>query len=216
MPESISSTRTRIVALMVLLVGCASVPGRTSTRDTRSTPSESTPTSEQTVDPEALTSAQLLAPRNTCGRDDDPTVPVAAQLDAITCLVNHARARVGRPRLVRSALLDRTAQHKAEDMKRCRAFEHDACGRPTSYWFRELGYLSAPSWAIAENIGYGTGPLATPRHVVRGWLDSPGHRRNILRADFVELGLGRITGANFEGARVPDGTFWVQHFGRRG
>ena len=51
------------------------------------------------------------------------------------------------------------------------------------------------SWTIGENIGWGGGSLATPRSMVRGWMNSAGHRANILSRGFRMIGIGIANGA---------------------
>ncbi|MFN8196167.1 MAG: CAP domain-containing protein [Nocardioidaceae bacterium] len=56
---------------------------------------------------------------------------------------------------------------------------------------------------LGENIAYG---YATPAAVVRAWMHSPGHRKNLLNRRYKRIGLGLAT--------TPDGTkYWVQNFG---
>jgi uncharacterized protein YkwD len=47
---------------------------------------------------------------------------------------------------------------------------------------------------FGENLAWGTGRYASARSVVRAWLRSPGHRRNLLRPGFRRIGLGAVTG----------------------
>jgi uncharacterized protein YkwD len=54
---------------------------------------------------------------------------------------------------------------------------------------------SRRSWTLGENIGYGSGSYATPRAMVRGWMNSSGHRANILRRQFRMIGIGVANGA---------------------
>jgi hypothetical protein len=54
---------------------------------------------------------------------------------------------------------------------------------------------------VGENIGWGQGPLSTPRAMVEAWMNSPGHRRNILADDYAEVGLGLALG-------TPESTTW--------
>ena len=51
------------------------------------------------------------------------------------------------------------------------------------------------SWTVGENIGYGSGSLATPREMVRAWMNSAGHRQNILARQFKVIGIGVANGA---------------------
>jgi uncharacterized protein YkwD len=68
--------------------------------------------------------------------------------------------------------------------------EHDDPGTGTSIVdrIRASGYLSgASSWSVGENIAWG---YATAAQNVQAWMDSPGHRANILNASFTHLGVG--------------------------
>ncbi len=49
-----------------------------------------------------------------------------------------------------------------------------------------------------ENLAWGVRSAATARHVVRGWMTSPGHRANLLRPGWQRIGLGVLKG-NFLG-----------------
>jgi uncharacterized protein YkwD len=57
--------------------------------------------------------------------------------------------------------------------------------------------------AVGENIACGQ---RSPAEVVRGWMDSPGHRANILKRDFTHIGIGLAGGSRA-------GTYWTQLFG---
>jgi uncharacterized protein YkwD len=126
------------------------------------------------------------------------------------CLVAVARRRAGRPALDASAKLARSAGLKSRDILRCDDFDHEACGRDFTYWIDQVGYLGE-SCGAGENIALGTGSFATPRSIFRAWIDSPGHRRNML-GDYDDFGvgleIGTLDGRN--GVHV-----WAQHFGRR-
>jgi uncharacterized protein YkwD len=55
----------------------------------------------------------------------------------------------------------------------------------------------------AENIAAGH---RSPADVVKGWMNSPGHRANILNCGFTQIGVGYATGGTH-------GTYWTQNFG---
>jgi uncharacterized protein YkwD len=58
------------------------------------------------------------------------------------------------------------------------------------------GYLrGARAWSAGENIAWGAGRDATPASIVRAWMNSPGHRENILTAGFRDIGIGIALGA---------------------
>jgi uncharacterized protein YkwD len=66
---------------------------------------------------------------------------------------------------------------------------------------RRLRHTSAP---VAENIAMGQ---RTPPEAMRSWMNSPGHRANILNASYTRIGVGAY--------RTADGTvFWCQQFQR--
>ncbi len=127
----------------------------------------------------------------------------------MACMTNYARARAGRGSLLRDADLSRSADRKAADVIRCDSFSHTACGRDFTYWIEEVDYAPGNCWSAGENIAWGTRKLATPRSIFRSWIRSPGHRANILSADYRDLGVGLRAGTlnGYRGAHV-----WVQHF----
>jgi uncharacterized protein YkwD len=146
--------------------------------------------------------------RATCPGQDDADAGATAQERTMLCLVNQARGKRGLGRFAAPPSLARAAARKSADILRCDEFSHEACGRDFTYWIERSGYEGC---RMAENIAYGTGSLATPRSIFRGWMNSSGHRRNILgRYDDIGIGLqvGRLQGSR--GAHV-----WTQQFGGR-
>ena len=124
------------------------------------------------------------------------------------CLVNHARVSRGLEPLAAPAVLARSAGRKSGDILRCDEFSHEACGREVGYWPEQLGY----SGCVGENIAYAIGRTATPRAIFRLWMNSPGHRENILLTSYDDIGIGLQIGEieGFSGAHV-----WTQQFGIR-
>ncbi|MEZ5076133.1 MAG: CAP domain-containing protein [Solirubrobacterales bacterium] len=158
---------------------------------------------------EAPAARGLLAPAQACPGQSRAGAAVDRQLRAMRCLTNFARRQRGLPPLRRVRALDRAAGRKSADILRCDEFSHEACGREFTYWVQRFGYLRRCS-RVGENIAWGTGRLGTPRSLFSAWLRSPGHRANILRREYEELGLGLRTGRleGNGGARV-----WTQEFG---
>jgi uncharacterized protein YkwD len=154
--------------------------------------------------------SRLVAPSKACPGQHDATLPAAPQERAMRCLVAFARQRAGRPPLLASAKLARSAGLKSRDILRCDDFDHEACGRAFTYWIERVGYLGEACGA-GENIALGTGSFATPRSIFRAWISSPGHRRNIL-GSYADIGVGLETGTLDNQAAVH---VWTQHFGRR-
>jgi uncharacterized protein YkwD len=66
-------------------------------------------------------------------------------------------------------------------------------------------------WMIGENLEWGTGRLATPRGAMRAWMDSPGHRANVLKPGYDELGVGISLGTPT--AANPTGATYTVDFG---
>ena len=124
------------------------------------------------------------------------------------CLVNRARSGRGLDVFAAPPALARAADRKSADILRCDEFSHEACGREFTYWFEQVGYRGCRE---GENIAYASGSYATPRTIFNLWMNSAGHRRNIL-GTYREIGIGLRVGAlgNVDGAHV-----WTQEFGSR-
>jgi uncharacterized protein YkwD len=124
--------------------------------------------------------------------------PSRAELRAaVVKLTNQMRADKGCKPLRTSERLTKAAQRHANDMAAKNYFSHTSLNG--TQWYeriRAAGYHDA----AGENIAYG---FATPRGVVKAWMKSPGHRRNILDCSFKAIGVG------YNG----DGKYWVQDFG---
>jgi uncharacterized protein YkwD len=131
----------------------------------------------------------------------------------VVALANARRADAGLPPLKRIDGLDRAARYHAADMVQDDYFNHDSYDRQggqlvqvCNTWDRIIPYYSSYSRGMAENIALGYG---SPDAVVQGWMDSPGHRANLLNPSYWEIGVGYWLG---------DGEwdhYWVQDFGRR-
>ena len=112
-------------------------------------------------------------------------------------LVNEIRQQNGLRPLTANWELSRVARYKSQDMVDKRYFSHTSptCGSP-SQMIRAFG-LSFKT--AGENIAYG---YATPQKVVDGWMNSSGHRANILNASYTQIGVGY----------VAQGNYWTQMF----
>lgn len=65
---------------------------------------------------------------------------------------------------------------------------------------------------VGENLAMG---YLDPESAVRGWMESPGHRANILRPQFTQIGVGYIYGfVQVTNGNLVRGCYWTQHFGR--
>lgn len=122
--------------------------------------------------------------------------------------VNRLRHDAGRKPLISQAELDLAAQRHAEDLLRREYYDHTSPeGETVRDRVRAAGYRGGRQ--LAENIAKG---LFDPEEVVRRWMNSSGHRRNILRRGGTEMGVGVAFGVNradeFE-------VVWVQVFASR-
>jgi uncharacterized protein YkwD len=141
-----------------------------------------------------------------CPGQGNATAGAAAQERAMLCLVNRARAQRGLNSLSAPSSLARSAARKSADILRCDEFSHEACGREFDYWIGEVGYRGCRE---AENIAYASGTYATPRTIFNLWMNSAGHRRNIL-GPYKDIGIGLQVGSL---NRVDDAHVWTQQFG---
>jgi uncharacterized protein YkwD len=152
----------------------------------------------------------LLAPTGTCAPQTDRSAPVADQELAMRCMVNYARRAAGVSPLVgTNTKLMYSADRKAADIVTCRQFSHTACGRPFAYWMQQSGYATG-CYGVGENIAWGSGSLGTVRAIMSSWLNSDGHRANILNPKFKEQGVGLRVGPM---SGYADAAVWVNHFG---
>jgi uncharacterized protein YkwD len=118
-------------------------------------------------------------------------------VDATICLINQARSQHALCALRLRGLLERAATAHSRDMVRRDFFSHESPGGSTPQQrIDRTGYLDGVrSWAIGETIAWGTGGYATPSSIVRGWMQSPGHRAILLDRRYRDLGIGIAIGA---------------------
>ena len=130
---------------------------------------------------------------------------------AILCLHNQIRAERGLPLLRENGRLRKAALRHSVDMVGRGFFEHTT-PNGVSMTDRIMASRYVPrnaGWAIGENLAWGTGKLATPREVMRAWMESPGHRANVVKRAYREIGIGVV-------ARTPSagpGATYTADFG---
>jgi len=112
-------------------------------------------------------------------------------------LVNIERRANGLADLTHDWQLSRVARYKSQDMKDNGYFSHTSptYGSP----FQMMKSFGISYRSAGENIARGQ---ATPETVVKGWMNSPGHRANILNSSFTHIGVGYVS----------DGKYWTQMF----
>lgn len=124
---------------------------------------------------------------------------VAQALEVLE-LVNQERKRQGLKELVLSHELNGIATAKAEDMAEKGYFDHNSptYGSP----FEMLQQFGVQYKSAGENIAAGQ---KTSKQVMDDWMNSSGHRANILNSSYGQLGVGYVEGGAY-------GTYWVQLF----
>jgi uncharacterized protein YkwD len=158
----------------------------------------------------AVPSAAHAAPgqggAGACAGAGSSTGSSAAQVRAMRCLVNRARRGAGLRALGANRTLARAADLKGSRMEACGTFSHTPCGAPFSAAFRAAGWRGT----MGENIAFGQGSQGTPRAILNAWLQSPGHRANLLRGGFRVHGLA-VRSATLPG--IGSVRLWVHTFG---
>ncbi len=135
---------------------------------------------------------------------------------ATLCLLNAERTSRGLVALRTNRKLGRAASAHSADMVANHYFAHDdqSGGGPEDR-IAHAGYMPHYGpWVIGENIAWGTDYLATPREIVRAWMNSTPHRHNILYRDFREIGVGIVLGV--PDPSLGDGATYSTEFGARG
>ncbi len=125
------------------------------------------------------------------------TAPTIRLARAAVCLINKRRAARGAPRLRINRRLTRAAMWHTHDMVHHGYFGHvSRRGRDVVDRLYGAHYLGGRfSWAVGENLAWGSGRRATPRQIVQAWMRSAGHRRNMLDGRYREIGIGVIANA---------------------
>lgn len=129
--------------------------------------------------------------------DVRPSAETLGAVEAATlCLVNAERTAAGLGALEADDRLAAAARRHAQAMVDRQFFAHEGPDGDTSVdRIRATGYLpSGGAWLAGENLAWGTGTLASPRAIVDAWMRSSGHRENILRDRYRELGQGIVLG----------------------
>ena len=107
-------------------------------------------------------------------------------------LVNVERTKNGLKPLTENWELSRVARYKSQDMVDNRYFSHTSptYGSP----FQMIRAFGLSFRTAGENIAYGQ---RTPQAVVNAWMNSSGHRANILNASYTQIGVGYVAGGNY-------------------
>lgn len=129
----------------------------------------------------------------------------ASEEETLLGLINAFRAQNNQPALARNGKLDTAALNHSQDMANRNYFSHTspeggtpdqrilAAGYTYSWWGENI-YQSAPNDASAQSA-------------FNSWVNSSGHRANMLNSNFTQIGIGRATAANGR-------TYWTNTFGK--
>jgi uncharacterized protein YkwD len=140
---------------------------------------------------------------------------------AVLCLTNGERTSMNLPALTVNSSLARAASGHAADAGRQRWWFGGASphvnpktGSTPESRVRAAGYCPNPiSWSFSENTYWGTGDASTPAAAVRWWMNSPGHRANILDPAKREIGIGFVAKPAAPTSRRERVGTYVQNFG---
>lgn len=115
-------------------------------------------------------------------------------------LTNQERQKAGLAPLQLDWQLSRVARYKSRDMRDTGYFAHRSpqYGSP----FEMMKSFDVQYSSAGENIAVGQ---TSPEQVVREWMNSPGHRKNILNGTYTYIGVGYAKGGSY-------GTYWTQMF----
>lgn len=166
--------------------------------------------------------APSSAPAASTACDDADLLPRGDQTlprvrAAVLCLLNEERSARGRAPLRADGSLRLAASGYARLMVDQGFFDHTSPRGSTMVTrVKTTAYLqSTTSWSLGENLAWGAGRRATAAATVRAWMESPGHRANILDSRFRDVGVGVALGAPAQPPLGAPAATYVTEFGRR-
>lgn len=183
----------------------------TTAAPTTAAPTTAAPTTAPPTTAPPTTAPPTTAPPTTAAPTTQAPAPPAGDDSAVQqevlALTNQERAANGCPALALNGQLNVAADNHSEDMAARNYFDHSSPeGEGPGARIADAGYQGR-GWG--ENIAVGYGSAAS---VVEGWMNSPGHRANILNCGYNELGVGYAQGAS---NGYTQGIYWTQVFGTR-
>ncbi|MYL50597.1 hypothetical protein GLV98_13950 [Halobacillus litoralis] len=152
------------------------------------------PEAEQAPAPEQPAEEEVQKEENT---QEEATSEVSAFEKQVVELTNQEREKQGLAPLKLDTELSAVAKDKSLDMQQNNYFSHNSpnYGSP----FDMMKSYGIDYRTAGENIAMGQ---TTPEEVVQGWMNSQGHRENIMNPDFTHIGVGH----------AEDGNYWTQMF----
>lgn len=163
-------------------------------------PEAEAPVEEKTEAPaetEAVPSESKQAEQAEPTKETEADTGLSEFEQQVVNLTNEERAKAGLPALEVDTELSKVAQAKSEDMRDNNYFAHNSptYGSP----FDMMNQFGVDYQSAGENIAKGQ---QTPEEVVNAWMNSEGHRKNIMNGSFTHIGVGY----------VEEGNIWTQQF----
>lgn len=156
------------------------------------------PTTEQPATQEPATQKPTTQhPAQTEQTTEQASYQLSQYEQQVVDLTNQERAKQGLPALKVDLTLGKVARQKSSDMQKNNYFSHTSptYGSP----FDMMKKFGVTYRTAGENIAKGQ---RTPQEVVNAWMNSSGHRANILSSNFTHIGVGY----------VAEGNYWTQQF----
>ena len=143
------------------------------------------------------TTKQTTTKHQTTSQENTTSYALNEYEKEVIRLINEIRVQYGLKKLAANTALSKVARLKSQDMLNKKYFSHTSptYGSP----FEMMQSFGIRYRYAGENIAYGQ---RTPQQVVDAWMNSPGHRANILNANFTQIGMGYIS----------TGNYWTQMF----
>ncbi|CEG25730.1 SCP-like extracellular protein [Bacillus sp. B-jedd] len=155
------------------------------------------PAPSQTEKQKPAAPAPSPAPAKQPAQGDQTAGTLSAYEQQVVSLTNAERAKAGLPALKIDTTLSKMAREKSRDMSANGYFDHNSptYGSP----FEMMKKYGITYTYAGENIAMGQ---RTPQEVVTAWMNSEGHRQNILNPNYTHIGVGHIA----------HGNYWTQEF----
>jgi uncharacterized YkwD family protein len=176
-----------------------SLPKTTVKQPVQTQPSQPTQPPAQTTTPPPVQQQPVEKPSETSTQPTTPqnTSTLSAYEQKVVDLTNQERSKNGLPALKVDLTLSKMAREKSRDMSANGYFSHTS---PTYGSPFDMMKKYGISYRYAgENIAMGQ---RTPEEVVKAWMNSEGHRKNILSPNFNHIGVGYVS----------QGNYWTQEF----
>ncbi|EMR06762.1 putative protein, YkwD family [Bhargavaea cecembensis DSE10] len=182
----------------------APAPAPEQPKEEKPAPAPEKPAEQKPVAEKPAAPAPAPAPQQPSQPSAEPTEQAPQQTAGLSAveqkvldLTNAERAKAGLQPLAADAKLMDAARVKSADMRQNNYFSHTSPvhGSP----FDQMKAAGISYKKAAENIAMGQ---RTPEEVVKGWMESPGHRQNILTPEFTHIGIGYDS----------NGHYWTQMF----